>query len=112
MRALMKHHAVPVLVASVISLCAGCSQNGSDVRVVSAVYGEYTNFADVTYRVRDMVRSDTEFDVHPNFLKADPFVGYNKVLVIVYDVHGQEHVFTAYEGDTVTVGRLMEAARQ
>ena len=84
----------------------------SPVQVVSAVYGEYTNFADVTHRVRDLLHQNTSFEVHPGFLEADPFVGYNKVLVIVYDVKGQRRIFTAFEGDTVSILTLLQAAGQ
>jgi hypothetical protein len=82
------------------------------VQVVSAVYGEYTNFVDVTQRVRDLLHQNTSFEVHPGFLEADPFVGYNKVLVIVYDVKGQRRIFTAFEGDTVSILTLLQAAGQ
>ena len=96
----------------VLWLCAGCSKSGGDVQVVSAVYGEYTNFADVTFRVKDLLKLPTGFQVHPSFLQTDPFVGYNKVLVIVYDAKGRQHIFTTYEGDTVTSGDLLQAAER
>jgi hypothetical protein len=108
----MTYRTLSIVSALAALLFTGCSKSGSQVQVVSAVYGEYTNFADVSYRVRDLIHLDTGFQVQPSFLQADPFVGYHKVLVIVYDVKGQRHIFTAYENDTVSTKTLLEAARQ
>jgi hypothetical protein len=114
----MTYRILSIVAALAALLFTGCSKSGSQgnqgsqVQIVSAVYGEYTNFADVSYRVRDLIRLDTGFQVQPSFLQADPFVGYHKVLVIVYDVKGQRHIFTAYENDTVSTKTLLEAARQ
>ena len=112
----MKYRTLPIVAALAAFLFTGCSKSetksDSPVQVISAVYGEYTNFADVSYRVRDLVRLDTGFQVQPGFLQADPFVGYHKALVIIYDVKGQRHIFTAYENDTVTAGELLEAAKR
>jgi hypothetical protein len=111
----MTYRILSIVAALAALLFTGCSKSGSQgsqVQVVSAVYGEYTNFADVSYRVRDLIRLDTGFQVQPSFLQADPFVGYHKVLVIVYDVKGQRHIFTAYENDTVSTTTLLEGAKQ
>ena len=108
----MTYRTLSVVAALAVSLFTGCSKSGSQVQVISAAYGEYTNFADVSYRVRDLIRLDTGFQVQPSFLQADPFVGYHKVLVIVYDVKGQRHIFTAYENDTVSTTTLLEGAKQ
>ena len=108
----MTYRTLSIVAALAALLFTGCSKSGSQVQVVSAVYGEYTNFADVSYRIRDLIHLDTGFQVQPSFLQADPFVGYHKVLVIVYDVKGQRHIFTAYENDTVSTKTLLEAARQ
>ena len=108
----MAYRTLSVVAALAALPFTGCSKSGSQVQVVSAVYGEYTNFADVSHRVRDLIHLDTGFQVQPSFLQADPFVGYHKVLVIVYDVKGQRHIFTAYENGNVSTKTLLEAARQ
>jgi hypothetical protein len=107
----MKYRTLPFVTALAVSLFTGCSKSSRDVQIDSAVYGESTNFADVSFRVRDLLRSGSGFDVHPSFLQTDPMVGYNKVLVIVYEVKGQRHIFTAAEGDTVSSPILSGAAR-
>ena len=108
----MKYRTLSIVAALAALLFTGCSKSGSQVQVVSAVYGEYTNFADVSFRVRDLIHLDSGFQVQPSFLQADPFVGYHKVLVIVYDVKGQRHIFTAYEDATVSAKTLLEGAKQ
>jgi hypothetical protein len=107
----MKYHTLPFIAALAVSLFTGCSKSSRDVQIDSAVYGESTNFADVSFRVRDLLRSGSGFDVHPSSLQTDPMVGYNKVLVVVYEVKGQRHIFTASEGDTVSSTILSGAAR-
>ena len=107
----MTYRTLSVVAALAVSLFTGCSKSGSQVQVISAAYGEYTNFADVTIRVRDLIHLDAGFQVQPGFLQADPFVGYHKVLVIVYDVKGQRHIFTAYEDATVSATILKEASK-
>jgi len=108
----MKYRTLPIVAALAALLFTGCSKSGGQVQVVSAVYGEYTNFADVTIRVRDLLHMDTGFEVQPSFLQADPFPYYHKALVIVYDVKGRHHIFTAYENDTVSTTTLLQAAAQ
>ena len=108
----MKYRTLPIVAALAALLFAGCSKSGSHVQVVSAVYGEYTNFADVTFRVRDLLQIDTGFEAKPSFLQADPFPYYHKVLVIVYVTNGRRHTFTASENDTVSPEILLQAAAQ
>jgi hypothetical protein len=98
-----------ILFALIILLAAGCSRN--KVRIVSAVYGSGTSFADVTARVAELVMQPSGFEAHPGALKVDPTPGWNKVLVITYDVNGQRHVFATGEGGRVTTRHLLEAAR-
>ncbi len=116
----MKYRTLPIVTALAALLFTSCSksetkgktESGSQMEVISAVYGEYTNFADVSFRVKDLLHLDTGFQVQPGFLQADPFPYYHKALVIVYDVKGQRHIFTAYENETVTAGELLEAAKR
>jgi hypothetical protein len=98
-----------VLFALVILLAAGCSRN--KVRVVSAVYGWGKNFADVTTRVDELLAHPSGFEAHPDALKVDPVPGWNKELLITYDVNGQRHVFATAEGGRVNARLLLEAAR-
>ncbi len=107
----MRYRILPIVVALTAIFFVGCSKSGNQVQVVSAVYGVSTNFADVSYRVGDLLRLSTGFEVQPSYLQVDPMIGYNKFLVIVYEVKGQRHIFTAAEGDTVSAETLREAAR-
>ena len=76
--------------------------------VISAVYGSGDKFADVTYRVNDLLRdADTVFWAKPNWLGADPTPGWNKALVIVYEHDGQRRTFSTGEGGEVSVARLL-----
>ena len=82
------------------------------MQVVSAAFGEYTNFTVVTPRVQGLLRLQTGFPVQTSILQADPFPRYHKVLVIVYLDNGRRHIFTASENDTVSAEILLQAARQ
>lgn len=76
--------------------------------VISAVYGSGDKFADVTYRVNDLLRDpETVFWARPQWLGADPTPGWNKALVIVYEHDGRRKVFTTGEGGEVSVERLL-----
>lgn len=82
------------------------------MRIISAVYGENTNFADVSIRVSDLVHQTAGFNAQPSWLKADPWPGWNKTLVIVYEVRGRRHIFTTSEGGEVSRTILLEKARK
>ena len=112
MRTLMRLYIFPVTAAFVILLCVGCSKNTGGVQVVSAAFGEYTNFTDVTPRVQGLLRLQTGFEVQTGILQADPFPYYHKVLVIVYLDNGRRHIFTASENENVSAEILLQAARQ
>ncbi len=107
----MKYRILPIIAGLAVTLSTGCSKSASDVQIISAVYGTYTNYADVSYRVRDLVHLGSGFEVDPKFLQADPMPYYNKALVIVYEIKGQRHIFTAAEGDTVSTTILMAVSR-
>jgi hypothetical protein len=108
----MKYRTLPIVAALAALLFAGCSKSGSQVQVISAVYGASTNFADVSIRVSDLVRQTSGFNAQPSWLQADPWPGWNKTLVIVYEVKGRRHIFTTSEGGNVSEAVLLEAARQ
>jgi len=83
----------------------------SDILVISAVYGSGTSFADVTYRVNDLIhRPGVEFFARPEWLNADPTPGWNKALVIVYELRGVRRTFTAGEGGRVNAEMLRRDA--
>jgi len=84
----------------------------SNLRIISAVYGSGSNFADVSRQVGDLVRQKSDFSAQPGSLKADPSPGWNKTLVIVYVVRGQRHIFTTGEGGKVSAAILLKAASQ
>lgn len=92
------HHSAPV-----------AQRNPSaDVWVVSATYGSGTKYADVTERVDELLHEpNVEFFARPEWLHADPSPGWNKALVIVYEVKGRRHIFTAGEGDRVAADLLI-----
>jgi hypothetical protein len=81
--------------------------------VISAAYGSGTSFADVTYRVNDLLHQPSvEFFARPEWLNADPTPGWNKALVIVYEFKGRRHIFTTGEGGKVSVEQLIEQAKK
>ena len=108
----MKERTLLIVAALAALLFTGCSKSGSQVQVVSAIFGEYTNFADVTFRVQDLIKLHTGFKVQTSSLQADPFPYYHKVVVIVYVTNGRRHTFTASENDTVSPEILLQAAAQ
>jgi hypothetical protein len=83
----------------------------ADLLVISAVYGSGTSYADVTYRVNDMIHQPTvEFFARPEWLRTDPTPGWNKALVIVYEFKGQRRTFTCGEGGRVSAEILIQEA--
>ena len=103
----------PLIIAALLAWSlAGCSKSGSGVQVISAVYGAGTNFADVSVQVGGLVRQSSSFTAQPTWLQTDPLPGYNKTLVIIYEVKGRRHIFTTPEGSGVSAAILLEAARQ
>jgi hypothetical protein len=79
--------------------------------VISAVYGSGISYADVTYRVNDMIHQPAvEFFARPEWLRADPTPGWNKALVVVYEFKGQRRTFTCGEGGRVSAEILIQEA--
>lgn len=73
------------------------------VKLVSAVYGSGTQFADVTDRVKALLdEPGAAFRANPHWLGADPTPGWNKALVIVHEVDGKRRTFTVGENDAVS----------
>ncbi len=84
-------------------------QQAEGLWIVSAIYGSGTHFADVSGRVNELLRgTNTQFYAHPDSLGADPTPGWNKTLVIIYELHGQRHLFTTGEGGQVSSAALRE----
>jgi hypothetical protein len=89
------------------------SSPSANFLIISAVYGSGTNFADVTYRVDDLLHQpDVEFFARPEWVHADPTPGWNKALVIVYEFKGWRHIFTTGEGGKVSLEQLIEQAKK
>lgn len=85
----------------------------NNILVLSAAYGSGDKFADVTYRVNDLLRDpETVFWAKPRWLGADPTPGWNKALVIVYEHEGRRRIFSTGEGGEVSAARLSEAAKE
>jgi hypothetical protein len=85
----------------------------ADLLLISAVYGSGTRYADVTYRVNDLIHQPAvEFHARPDWLQADPTPGWNKALVIVYEVRGRRRTFTTGEGGRVSAEILLEEAKK
>jgi hypothetical protein len=59
-----------------------------------------------------LLQLHTGFLVQPDYLQADPFPYYHKALVIVYDVKGRRHLFTAFENDPVSATIILQSASQ
>ncbi|MCX6857025.1 MAG: hypothetical protein NTV80_19210 [Verrucomicrobia bacterium] len=77
------------------------------VGLISAVYGSGTAFADVTDRVKALLEEPSaSFKANPNWLGADPTPGWNKALIIVYQINGQRRTFTAGENGEVSAALL------
>jgi hypothetical protein len=116
-------------IACALLLATGCATNQSapkknyrppattespsaNLLVISAVYGSGIHFADVTYRVNDLLHQpEVEFFARPEWLHADPTPGWNKALVIVYEYKGQRRIFTSGEGGRVNIDILLEAKK-
>jgi hypothetical protein len=80
----------------------------ADLLIISATYGSGTHYSDVTCRVNDLLRQpEAEFFARPEWLSADPTPGWNKALVIVYEVKGRRHTFATGEGGKVSASLLL-----
>ena len=126
MTRIMKIHCLLFIAASL--LAAGCASPGkpvgatrlpstaptadADLLIISATYGSGTQYSDVTYRVNDLLRQpDAEFFARPEWLSADPTPGWNKALVIVYEVKGHRQIFSTGEGGKVSAAILLDTTK-
>ncbi len=92
---------------------AAIPTQANPMRLISAVYGSGTKFADVTDRVNNLLKKESvQFFAHPNWLGADPTPGWNKELVIIYEFKGCRHIFMAGEGGAVSAEVLIQQAMQ
>lgn len=79
------------------------------VKLISAVYGSGTAFADVTDRVKALLdEPGAAFQANPSWLGADPTPGWNKALVIVHEFEGRRRTFTAGENGAVSAALLVK----
>jgi|GEM_PF-1181063 hypothetical protein len=80
------------------------------VKVISAVYGSGTTFADVTDRVKSLLNEPgARFHANLHWLGTDA-PGPNKTLVIVHEIQGKRHIFSAGENGEVSAVQLVEQA--
>jgi hypothetical protein len=78
------------------------------VKLISAVYGSGTAFADVTDRVKSLLDEPGAcFYANPPWLGADPTPGWNKALVMVYETGGNRRTFTVGENGEVSAELLV-----
>ncbi len=85
----------------------------ADLLIISAVYGSGKHYADVTYRVNDLIHQpNVEFFARPEWLKQDPTPGWNKALVVVYEFKGKRTTFACGEGGRVTAEILIATAQE
>jgi hypothetical protein len=79
------------------------------VKLISAVYGSGTAFADVTDRVKSYLdEPGARFYANPRWLGADPTPGWNKALVIIHETAGKRRTFTAGENGEVSAALLVK----
>lgn len=119
------NRSLPILGLAAALLLSGCASNPARNRplkeptleaskaarllVISATYGSGTEFSDVSYRVNDLLRQpDVRFWATPKWLGSDPTPGWNKALVIIYEVDGRRRTFAAGEGAPVSVDLLLK----
>ena len=81
------------------------------VRVLAASYSFGSEYADVTGRVKTLLRTGKTFQANPESLLVDPHPGWNKALVIFCKVEGKRAIFSVGEGEPVSHDLLAEKAR-
>ncbi len=82
------------------------------ITLISAVYGSGTGFADVSERVAVLLQLNRSgFRALPHEVLADPTPGWNKALVITYELDGKRHVFITGEGGQASAELLRAHAK-
>jgi len=88
---------------------AALRTQAAEFRVISATYGSGGKVAEVTDQVGQLLQdTNAEFWARPSILGADPTPGWNKQLIIIYELQGKRHLFTTGEGGHVSAAGLRE----
>jgi len=88
------------------------SLSPAGVKIVAAHFGSGNNFADVTDRVKDVLAQPVaSFRVGPDWLNADPAVGWRKQLNIDFEVDDSRYTFTCPEDTQISLRVLKEYVR-
>ena len=81
------------------------------LRVIAAVYGADSSFADVTPQVRDALAAEPgQFTMNNAFLGFDPLSQHAKSLAILYSYQGHRYLFAAKEDNIVSLDTMMDAS--
>lgn len=87
--------------------------NRSGIQIVSATYGSGVNFSDVTDETVKLLNEQSRFYACPEWLRADPTLGWNKALVIIFKYLDHRYLFSSGEGGKVDISLLkLKAAQQ
>ena len=78
------------------------------VKIRAASYSFGSDYADVTERVRKLVRAGTTFQANPGWLHADPHPYWNKALVIVCKINHRTAIYSVGENENVSRDLLFE----
>lgn len=90
-------------VASPVAV-GGTGGGYSDLQIISATYGIPQRTADVTARLRGMVRNGAlTVHVHNDSMGGDPAPEKHKVLTLTYSYRGQQRTITVRESDDVSL---------
>ena len=81
------------------------------VKILAASYSFGSDSADVTERVKTLLREGTTFQANPGWLHADPHPYWNKALVIFCKIGHRAAIFSVGENENVSRELLLEKAR-
>ena len=80
------------------------------LKVLGASYSYGGEHADVTERVKELLREDKTFSANPQWLQGDPHPGMNKALFIFGEVDGQPRMLSVGEDEDVSRAILFKKA--